>query len=466
MDPLLSHLWQRWRDRGLPDLVVAVSGGADSVALARLLAELREGPARSRGPGLVLAHLDHALRPESSREAESVRALGEELSLPVRIRRLSSGEVAWLRDEPGAVAPEGLEPAPSSGHAGLQARARWIRRSQLEVWCREESAGAVALAHHRDDQAETVLLQLLRGTRPVGMAESGPGSFWRPLLGVPGRSLRDWLQERGHSWREDPSNQDDRFLRVALRRKVLPLLEELRPGAGATLARQGARLAAQDQALGDLSGRLAPAPHPGGGTWFRDEDLEGWPRAMVERSLARALEDLRVLPATRGEREAASALLGASVGAGRNFGDGTRLLRVRGGLRLLPASAPSGDPLAPFRGEGRPVAPGQRMEIPGFGANPDPGPEIRVTRRPGGDLPEAAPLFLRLPRGGERFRPRSLGGRSKRLARYLRDRGLDREARGRVVLLTAGERILWVAGQEPAAECEFESLGLSLEIMW
>lgn len=311
----------------------------------------------------------------------------------------------------------------------------------------------MALAHHREDQAETFLIQLLRGSRPQGMRALGPGPLWRPLLGCSRLELRSWLQEQGLSWREDPSNQDPHYLRVRLRQEVFPLLEEIRPGVTGTLAERARWQAEEEEVLSSLAGDVPLSERPGGGWEVSTEPLRALPEAIRTRVLVGALGRLLARYPTQGEVIAAGEILEAGVGAVRDLEGGARLLKVSGALAFLP----EGEARLPESGV--PVVVPGRTLVPGLGA------EVVVRwRADAGQVPPG--LQLRRPRTGDRFRPRSLGGRSKRLARYLRDRGLDRAAREGVALVAAEDRILWVLGHEPAWEEDFQELGLELEIMW
>jgi tRNA(Ile)-lysidine synthase len=208
-------------------VAAAVSGGADSVALLHALRTLA-GP---RGWRLGVLTVDHGLRPASAADAAFVADEAARLGLPVRVLRL---------------APEALDAGRAAGPEGA---ARQARYAALLAAADEDGWGWVATGHTLDDQAETVLLQLLRGTGPDGLAGMAvrSGRVLRPLLGVRRAATRACCVAVGAGWREDASNQDQRFLRNAVRGRVLPLLEELRPGATATLAR-AAELARDDRA--------------------------------------------------------------------------------------------------------------------------------------------------------------------------------------------------------------------------
>ena len=187
-------------------LLAAISGGADSIALMHLL--LLFAPRRRWT--LVLAHLDHGLRRSSATDRRFVERLANKFDLKCISKRR---DVATERRK-----DESLEEA-----------ARRVRRGFLLESAKSVSATAIVTAHHRDDQAETVLMRLLRGVGPSslrGIDAAGPGPFVRPLLTLGRRDLRDWLERRGHLWREDRSNRDLRFDRNRVRHQLMPLLEQ------------------------------------------------------------------------------------------------------------------------------------------------------------------------------------------------------------------------------------------------
>ncbi len=205
------------------DLLVALSGGLDSVCLLQLLVELRA----QVGGRVEVAHVDHALRPDSADDAGFCRSLSLELRCPFHVRRLGPG--VW------------------GGGEGRQASARRARRCFFEEVSARRGLAAVALGHHADDQAETVLYRLLRGAglRGIGgMAEFSP-PYVRPLLHLGRARLQTLAVSQGWVYRNDPSNQSDCYARNRLRHHALPLLKQVHPGASAGVLRF-ARLAAED----------------------------------------------------------------------------------------------------------------------------------------------------------------------------------------------------------------------------
>ena len=217
----------------IPDdaaIILAVSGGPDSMALLNGAARLVETDAR--GWRLTVAHLDHGLRPDGADDARFVAEAAEALSL--RYEALRTDVAALARDEGRSIED-----------AGREARYRFLEGVAPE-------GSMIATAHTADDAAETVLLNLLRGTGLTG-ARGIParrGRIVRPLLAERRAALRGLLDAGGIDYRLDPSNEDPAFLRNRVRNEVLPLLESVRPGAAERIG-QFSRLAADDDALLD-----------------------------------------------------------------------------------------------------------------------------------------------------------------------------------------------------------------------
>ena len=191
-------------------LIVGVSGGADSVALLDLLATLPDFPLT-----LVVAHLNHCLRgDESDGDQQFVQQLADRYQLPYELRRVDVRQLARQR---------GL----SLEEAGRTARYDFFDELRIR-----HHANAIAVAHHSDDQAETLLLRLLRGAGTTGlasMAARNRAGVIRPLLTISRQELREHLTARGLSFREDSSNSDQTYLRNRIRHELLPLLQEYNP---------------------------------------------------------------------------------------------------------------------------------------------------------------------------------------------------------------------------------------------
>jgi tRNA(Ile)-lysidine synthase len=186
-------------------VLCAISGGPDSMALLDVLARL--GP--KLGFRLVAHGVDHGLRPEAARELDLAERHAASLGVPFARTVLS-------------VTPGG----------NLQARARSARYAALEAAQRAAGADLLATAHHADDRAETVLLRLLRGSGPRGLAVLPPraGERVRPLLRACRADVLLHLGRHRVPFAEDPSNRDRRYQRVRVREELLPLLTEFSPG--------------------------------------------------------------------------------------------------------------------------------------------------------------------------------------------------------------------------------------------
>jgi tRNA(Ile)-lysidine synthase len=197
-------------------VIVAVSGGADSVALLDLLVAER----RFR---VVCWHLDHRLRPDSAEDAAWVGDLARRLGVDVDIEQA---------DVRAAERGDGIEEA-----------ARRVRYAHLGAACLRLGAVAACTAHHRDDQAETALMQILRGCGPEGPGGIAPDRqllpglrLLRPLLHATRLELHTHCRARALGWREDPSNADQQLRRNHLRHAILPEWERHCPGIGEALA--------------------------------------------------------------------------------------------------------------------------------------------------------------------------------------------------------------------------------------
>jgi tRNA(Ile)-lysidine synthase len=343
---VVRKLWDQWRSVEVAPALVAVSGGGDSVALAAGLAEVSRGLGRRHGARVVLAHLDHGLRDGAAREAELVEALAARLELPVVVRRLDVEEVAWIRgeatDTPAALDPRWSSEPGGASRAGLSARARALRRSWLEQVAADQGCPLLALGHTQDDQAETVLLRLLRGSGSrgvAGMLVRGPGRSWRPLLGVRREDLRTWLRQRDLVWVEDPSNRNPASTRVRMRQEVLPLLEEVHPGACGALARTARRLAedaaALDERAEQATARLLDQGPP---ARLPVAELQALPPALRDRVLDQVCDLLGLPRPGAGRRDAWLALVEGDSGGRRLEVDAGRWERRAGALLFLPDS--------------------------------------------------------------------------------------------------------------------------------
>ncbi len=255
-----------------PHLAVACSGGADSLALALLAARW----AQALGGGVTALTVDHRLRPDSAAEAAQVHA--------------------WLAAR--GIAHETLVRAGDPPSGDVQAAARAARYRLLEAWCEGEAVLHLLTAHQRDDQAETFLLRLARGSGLDGLAgvaalvEHEACRVLRPLLPVPHARLAATLSAEGQDWIEDPSNRDPNFARVRLRAAAPVLAAEGIDAArlAATAAQLGRARAALEANVAALLARAASL-HPAGFAWLD-------PAALAASSEETGLRALAALLAT------------------------------------------------------------------------------------------------------------------------------------------------------------------------
>ena len=248
-------------------VLVACSGGADSLALAAALAH--EGPRRGIRAGGVT--VDHGLQPGSAERARDVAATLTGLGLnPVEIAAVGAAAL--------------------NGEGGPEAAARSARYAALDDAASRTGAAAVLLAHSLDDQAETVLLGLARGSgaRSLAGMPAHRGIYRRPLLGVGRATLRAACDALGLRPWDDPQNADPSYARARVRHQALPALEAaLGPGVAQALARSAGQLRADAELLDELAAMGAERARAGGGGW-RADVLASLPGAIRTRVLRQA----------------------------------------------------------------------------------------------------------------------------------------------------------------------------------
>jgi len=254
-------------------IVVGLSGGPDSVALLDGLA----GLAGSHGFRVVAAHLDHRLRPDSAEDVAFCAGICSRIGVPFQT---GAADVRALAERE---------------RGGLEQAARRARYEFLRAVRREHQALGIGVAHTRDDQAETLLLRLLRGSgrRGLGGMRLRSRDVIRPLLAVSRREVLAHLAVRDLPWLEDPTNADRTLLRNRVRHELLPYLEErFNPRVREGLARAAGLLADEADVLeATASERLACTPTSGGAAVeLQRADLAGMPAALARIAIRQALE--------------------------------------------------------------------------------------------------------------------------------------------------------------------------------
>lgn len=435
-------------------VVVGVSGGADSLALLLVLAALRSELALQ----LTAVYVDHGLRPaEAPGETGLVAAESARLEVPFRA---GSVPVRSHAEEQGL---------------SLEVAGRELRYRFLQQVAGELGGAQVAVAHHADDQAEELLLRLIRGSGRAGlsgMAARNDRGVIRPFLNFPKSRLTGYLRERRSDWREDSSNSDPRFLRNRVRLELLPLLaERFNPAIRAALGRTGRILAAENGLLGDLAGEffreILVGPASADGLVLDAARLAAGHPALQRRALELALlelaapvrfrhiEDLRQLVSGRGgELHLHQGLRAVVAGGFLYFAYPAGRVRQRGGL--------TGPGMAPFSVQI--AAPGLWSVAPRVGnllvEILDQPPTVAELKGGGGDYLDGAsvsfPLRVRSVQAGDRFHPLGAPGHRK-VADFVGDRKLRAAERARLVVLESGGRIVALVGQRIDHSCRVTS---------
>ncbi len=386
-----------------PRLCVGYSGGVDSTVLLALLADLR----REFALHLSAVHVHHGLSSQADAWVTHCREQCASLDVPLRVERV-------------VVDRAGL---------GLEAAAREAR---YRVFAGLD-ADALVLAHQRDDQAETLLLQLLRGAGMKGLAampeERGLGrmKLLRPLLAVPRGEIESHARAHGLVWVEDASNGDTALRRNAARHLLLPILEDLFPGAAVTLA-QAATQFAETAGLLDVLASLDGAHAQAGLELAR---LAGLDVARARNLLRRYLE-LRGIPIRR-ERlhEALAQMLDARPDAEPRVDFGAASLRrFQGHVVLVNNPSPPGARVWHWGGE-------TQLDLGGAGS-------LRFTAATGAGVRLPGEVTVKLRAGGERLRPE--GGRpSRTLKNLLREGAVPPWLRARLPLVYVADGLAWAA---------------------
>lgn len=431
--------------------VVAVSGGADSLSLLHLLAQQKLHPAEK----LIAATLDHGWRPEAAGETQFVREAAAAWGVKC---------VAGKADTIALARERGLS---------LEAAGRQARYDFLAGVARQYQAAYILTAHHADDQAETLLLNLIRGAGLAGLTGMSavapvPGhpdlTLLRPLLEASREEIMAYCRQRQLAPLIDPSNEDPAFRRNRVRHELLPLLERYNPQIRQRLCRTATLLAADEKLLAELAAEAWTEIYRRGGEGWLALDRAGWrrlPLSLQRRTLRLAAARLRPQLSDMGFETIEQARLTAQEGevgamatlpAGLRLCVGYDLLEIKQEGAAPPVTLPQlpgGRPLPlSIPGELR-LAHGWRLSARWLEEaaweralhNPDPWQayldlsDIDMSRL------QARP---RLP--GERFQPLGMAGRSVRVKEFMIDRKIPAALRDQWPIIAGPDHLLWIAG--------------------
>jgi len=418
---LVAGVAERLRSALVPGtrVLLGLSGGMDSVVLLDILCRLRGDPDFS----LQAAYVNHGISPNAAQWGEFCERVCREKNLPFAAIKVDIGPYR---------------------HLGLEGAARQARYAALASQATRIAADTVMVAQHQGDQAETLLLQLLRGAGARGMGSMlpqrgmphGRARLLRPLLGISREEIECYARESRLEWMEDESNSDVRLKRNFLRARVLPVLEEGFPGAGASLARSAAHFAEAGQLLDELA----------------DQDLERLALAGgLDISRLLALGDARARNALRrwGEQEGLAwpgnsrlkellrQLAHSRPDARTNIRAGAWSYRAyRGSLYLEPVIRSHACCMVEWKGEAV-------LELPALGAR------VRFTPATGRGLSasmlQGQTVTLRSRQGGERLQPDC--ARPRRTLRNLfQEQGVPPWQRDRLPFVYCNDQLIAVPG--------------------
>jgi tRNA(Ile)-lysidine synthase len=411
-------------------ILCAVSGGADSVALLMMLNHLSAKLSFS----LCAAHLDHRLRPESADDAAFVANLCQSIQVPLVSEDVDVQSLSIERRE------------------GLEATGRFARRRFLERVAAELQCSLIALAHHADDQAETVLFRLARGSGLTGLAamRHRSGVYIRPLLNQRKVDLCNWLVENGIVWREDVSNLDPKFSRNLIRHQILPALRQVNVRSDEAICRFSHQVAQEEcfwaeQVDTILSSHLR-MKNAGELLTMSVSSLLTLHPALRRRVLRGIIERLRggLQQLDASHLDQIELLLASSQPQKEAHLPGVWVARRYDDI-VVRSEPPEFEPFA--------------IEIVEAGSYLLPtGDRITVALQSDSELEVGRcaaefcaeqilfPIIIRSAQPGDRFQPSGMDGH-KRLKNYFIDNKISTEDRHKVPVVCAGNDIIWLAGE-------------------
>jgi len=409
-------------------ILVAVSGGADSMALLYSLYWLR----KEFNISLAIAHLDHGIRQDTEEDLKIVRSATEDLGLEMVYERV---------DAPAFAKREKLN---------LEEAARRLRREFLLRAAEKLGAQKIALGHTRTDLAETVMLHLLRGAGPAGLRGFLPVSlpFIRPLILLSREETRKFCQTHGLPFRDDPTNLDRKILRNAVRLELLPWLKRYNPRAEEALARAAQLLGETEEVLAWTAEKILAELEKGRGLDLRElQKLPKPVQALAVRALAQRYGIALY------HRHVEAILEGIQRGRAAEYRLPRGLVaRIGGGLVLVE--------------ERKPVPPGPwPLALPGETVIPELGWKIKAEKvpRPEDLHPKSPnlvhvsskklrpPLYIRPAKKEDVFIPFG-AQKEKKVWEFLARAGIPRWDRERWPLLLDGRGVVWVVGLRLSGE--------------
>ncbi len=416
-----------------PKVVVAVSGGADSMALLHIMVQLRS----HFGLQLHVASLHHGIRGQAAQDdLDFVQQTAEQWQLPYT---LGQADVPRLAKDSGM---------------GIEAAARQARYDFLARVARQTQSERVAVAHHAKDQAETILMHIIRGSglsglrgmRPTAAMPSHPDIILiRPLLGMPREDLESYCAAHELHFRHDDSNDDISLQRNFIRHEVLSRLQQVNPGVVSALTRLADSASVDDAYLSSqFEAAVMPRVSVGGDGWCISREVYAQLHPAMQRRLLReafrqlggglTLNHENTLELVRWAKTAV-------VGARRDLGGAIQLRVAYEDLCIEHQSSLMMDD--PYRL----IAPDTNITL----SLPSCLTLNRITVRVSSEkesgedgilLPADVALCLRTRRAGERFKPKGMGGKSRKIKDWMIDRKIPRQIRHRIPLVSANDEVI------------------------
>ncbi|MFB6286036.1 MAG: tRNA lysidine(34) synthetase TilS [Candidatus Bipolaricaulia bacterium] len=437
-DRVERTLRERAMLQGHEPVLVAVSGGVDSMTLLHVLRELAD----DWNFQLSVAHLDHMMRPESADDAQFVVDHARSQDLPVFQEAVNV---------PAHIDREGGSP---------EAGAREVRYGFLRQAARDAGASTIALGHTLDDRVETLLINLLRGSGIGGLAGMPPRRsecdlhYVRPLIDVSRREIEAYAKSQHVPYREDPSNRDTRYERNRIRQQLMPLLETFNPSVRHALARASEALTEVSDYLNGEADKLLQRAYIDSddtGCAWDAQTLGRAHRALQLQALRQAIRRVKTdLDAITTEHlEAVSGLL-REARSGRTVALPDALTaRYQADRLIVEHAAPTDEPSSPIE---VPLSQDGMTEVPQLGwrfavdtmHGSHPHSSDQLEARLDADTMDG-PLAMRNRRAGDRIRPLGLGG-TKKLQDIFVDAKTPRHHRDQVPLICDQQGILWVTG--------------------
>jgi tRNA(Ile)-lysidine synthase len=414
-------------------VIVGVSGGADSIALLDVLHSLKELRLR-----LVIAHLDHMLRgSDSNADAVFVRQIAEKCGLPFEMRSVD------------------IDRFSKRNKLSLEEGGRAARHALFDELSLKYGANVVALGHHADDQAETVLMRLLRGAGATGLCGISPNSerkYVRPFLCVSRKDIEDYLRKRNIPFRTDASNADIRFLRNRIRHELIPYLETYNPSIRDRLAATASILSADEMLLESVTDqafqRLVTIEYPGviiDIPALRSE-VRGLRLRIYRKAINAAKGDLAHITLKHLQRIDDLALSGKPNSDLELPG---QLIIAKSYRTMSITTRIGGGNVEPFefivQGPGNWSVPGNRLLRVTMDVPPSDWKEV-TPHMAFFDIRKAPfPWIVRTFRTGDRFTPLGMTG-TKKIKDFFIDMKIPLKLRRQIPLFLSNDTVFWIAG--------------------